>query len=258
GFGLHEYAIEGEDEEPKVFGDTPADDQARVRVRERLDKAVLALRTFKEGRVGYDYVRFRSVRFCPLPLPSFGFGDLHVPVGQYPIANDEAEPLCQHAAMIFACPEPGMEMACSRLADAQIRMRPHDRLVDAVIGLESLLLAGLRNEDRRGELKFRFSLHYSTLFGSPEDRYRAFRVAKDLYDLRSVIAHGGVPKEGNCRVGDERLGLQDAAVRACDVLRHVVPHFLPQIAAVPYKQPQFWERGYFGLPPEAAVVASGE
>ena len=143
-----------------------------------------------------------------------------------------------------------MEMACSRLADAQIRLRPHDRLVDAVIGLESLLLAGLRNEDRRGELKFRFSSHYSALFAAPEDRLRAFRVAKDLYDLRSTIAHGGMPREGNCRVGDERLSLQDAALRACEVLRFVVRHFLPQTTAAPYKQPQFWERAYFGLPPE--------
>jgi hypothetical protein len=255
--GPLQYAIEGEFEMPKVFGDAPDNDQGGGNIRGQLDRAVLALRTFKEGQVGYDHVRFRTMRFCPIPLPSFGYGDLHIPFGQYTISNNEVEPLREHAAMVLACMEPGMEMACSRLADAQVRLRPHDRLVDAVIGLESLLLAGLRNEDRRGELKFRFSLHYSTLFGTAEERHRAFRVAKDLYDLRSVIAHGGSPQQANCRVGDERLSLQDAALRACEALRYVVRHFLPQVAEAPYKQPQFWERGYFGLPVPPSAVPEG-
>jgi hypothetical protein len=251
GFALHEYAIEGEYEEPKLLGDQQADPSlAYSHVRPRLDKFILALRTFKEGRVGYDYIHFKPMSFCPLPLPSLGYGDSYVPFGQYEVSNEEIEPLRQHASMIFASREPAMEMACSRLSDAQTRLRPQDRLVDAVIGLEALLLAGLRNEDRRGELKYRFSLHYSTLFGTPEERHRAFRVAKDLYDLRSTIAHGGVPKEGGSRVGDEKLNLEGAALRATEVLRGVIRHFLPHAVAAPYKQPQFWDRAYFGLPAE--------
>jgi hypothetical protein len=251
GFTLHEYAIEGEYEEPKLLGDQQADPSlAYNHVRPQLDNAILALRTFKEGRVGYDYIHFKPLNFCPLPLPSLGYGDLYVPVGQYEISNEEIEPLRQHTSMIFASRESAMEMACSRLSDAQTRLRPQDRLVDAVIGLEALLLAGLRNEDRRGELKYRFSLHYSTLFGTPEERHHAFRVAKDLYDLRSTIAHGGVPKEGGCRVGGEKLKLEDAALRATEVLRGVIRRFLPHAAAAPYKQPQFWDRAYFGLPVE--------
>jgi hypothetical protein len=251
--GLCEYVLEGYLDAPKVFGDLPTNPAPREHVRARLDKAVLALRTFKEGLVGYEQIRFRSVEFCPLPLPSYGYGDLHVPYGGYRISMDECEPLREHAVRIFACHEPAMEMACSRLADAQVRMRPHDRLVDAVIGLESLLLAGVRNEDRRGELKFRFSLHYAALFGTPQERHRAFRVAKDLYDLRSTIAHGGLPKDGHCRVGDDKLTLDNAAVRACEVVRRVVSRFLPDAAAAPYKQPHFWERAYFGLPPGDAT-----
>jgi hypothetical protein len=248
-FGPHEYAMEGEYEETKLFGKLPDGPQEVNEVRERLDKAILAMRTFKEGRMGYDYVRFQSVKFCPVPLPGLQYGDLHIPFDQYTISNREVEPLRRHAEQIFGCAEPGLEMACSRLADAQNRLRPHDRLVDAVIGLESLLLGALRNEDRRGELKFRFSLHYSTLFATPEDRHRAFRVAKDLYDLRSVIAHGGAPRDTHYRVGDDRLTLQEAAVRACEVLRSVIQRFLPVAAAAPYKQPQFWEGAYFGLAP---------
>lgn len=226
-------------------------------MRERLDKAVLALRTFKEGRVGYDSIRFQCVGFCPIPLQSLEYGDLHVPIGRYAIVAEDMEPLRKHAEMIFKCDESSMTMACSRLADSQIRLRPEDRLVDAVIGLESLLLGGLRNEDRRGELKFRFSLHYSTLFGTPEERYCAFRLAKDLYDLRSVIAHGTKPSKDYCRLGDMQLSLQDASLRACEVLRDLIRHFLPCVAATSYKKPQFWERAYFGLSLETPA-ARGE
>jgi hypothetical protein len=249
GFGTQEFAIEGDHEERKVFGEQEPDTSVGYsQVRAPLDKAIQALRTFKEGRVGYDYIRFKAVKFCPLPLPGLGFGDLYVPFGAYDISTEEIEPLRQHAGRIFAFSEQAMEMACSRLADAQTRLRPQDRLVDAVIGLEALLLAGLSADDRRGELKHRFSLNYSTLFGTPEERHRAFRIAKDLYDLRSTVAHGGVLKEGNCRVGNVRLTIDDAAKRACEVLRGVINHFLAHTGAPDYRNPQYWERGYFGLP----------
>ena len=55
--GLHEFCIEGVTEEPKMHGDPkeeepPASDQ----VREKLDRSMLCLRTFKAGKVGYDQV----------------------------------------------------------------------------------------------------------------------------------------------------------------------------------------------------------
>jgi hypothetical protein len=83
-FGLHEFCIEGETEEPKAFGDMKDDEQpVKDRVKATLDKAILCLRTFKEGHVGYDYVHFFPVTFCPLPLPPYGYGDLYVPFGNY-------------------------------------------------------------------------------------------------------------------------------------------------------------------------------
>jgi hypothetical protein len=248
---LHEYAIEGEHEERIIFGDAEADaTQGQIAVRGKLDKALLALRTFKGGRVGFESIRFESVDFCPIMAASWAFGDLYVPFGSYAVAEQESDALRDHAALIFACNEPAMEMACSRLADAQTRFRPRDQIIDAVVGLEALLLAGLRPEDRRGELRFRFSLHYSTLSASSEDRYRAFRLAKDLYDLRSAFAHGAAAKEGSLRVGDSRLPLSEAANLASDVLRDVVKHFLRLAPEVPYKEHEFWERAIFALPPD--------
>jgi hypothetical protein len=139
-----------------------------------------------------------------------------------------------------------METACRRLSGAEIRVRPEDQIIDAVIGMEALLLAALRNEDRRSELKYRFSIHYATLFESSSERRRAFKVAKDLYDLRSTLAHGGDVGHLPCRVGEERLTLVDAAKRARGALRRTVNRFLSTPETRIYKESQFWERAYFG------------
>ncbi|MFN0198709.1 MAG: hypothetical protein ACKVT0_18335 [Planctomycetaceae bacterium] len=247
--GMHEYCIEGEIDEPKVLGQLNGNEQlTELSVKTLLDKAILSLRTFKGGCVGYDCIHYFTPNFCPLfSLPSHFYRDKYVPMGTYTLDAEEFEMLVEHSLMIFDGLDPSIEMACSRLADSEIRIMPRDQLVDAVIGMESILLAGLGKEDRKGELKFRFSLNYSTLFGTPEARHLAFRVAKDLYDLRSAIAHGSVIGDGKNRVGDENLLLTEAANRASESLRYLIRYFLPQKIKKPYKNHSFWERAYFGF-----------
>jgi hypothetical protein len=247
-FSLHEFVIEGEFDEKVIFGDADADAvPSDNHVRTQLDKAMLALRTFKEGKVGFELIRFEPVAFWPEPVGQIGFGDLYVPLGSYLVNVEEVESLQCHAERIVKVSDPAMSMACSRLSDAQIRVRPEDRIVDAVIGLEALLLAGLTKDDRRGELKYRFSINYASLFDGAHVRHLAFRTAKDLYDVRSTVAHGGLIKPEGCRVGDEKLSLDDAAKRACDALRGVIAHFLSQGGQAVYKDARFWEKRYFGL-----------
>lgn len=244
--GMYEFVIEGELKEPKILGDNhPAGETMATCAKAVLDKAVLALRTFKEGRVGYDYVRFRSVTFCPLGLFDQGLGDLYIPYGSYSLTAAEYEPLTAHAKLIFACSESAMEMACSRLSDAENRARPQDRIVDAVIGMEALLLAGLEKEERRSELSFRFRMNYAMLFVTPEERHHAYRLARDLYNLRSDIVHG-TPLEEELKIAGERLALPEAGKRATATLRTIIMHFLPKNGAQ-YKNHDFWQKAYFGM-----------
>ena len=246
-FNMDEFCIEGETEFPKVFGSSEIDEVSqKERVKDSLDKTILCLRTFKAGRVGYDSVSFYSKSFCPLPLSTIGYGDRYVPFGRYCLTVEEIENLAEHAGVMFCVSEPSMEMACSRLADSENRTKPQDQLVDAVIGMEALLLAGLRTEDRRGELRFRFSLNYSTLFSGFQERYHALNVAKKLYDLRSMIVHGGRLGDKVFRLGDEDLKLPDIANRASEALRYLVLHFIPRVREAPYRRPEFWEQSYFG------------
>jgi hypothetical protein len=247
-WGIHEFVIEGEDEISINFGDLPVDfTVSSDKIRPLLDKAILSLRTFKSGPIGYYYIHNKPLTFCPFPLGSYGRMDLYVPPGSYELSNEEIPHFCQYAELLINVSEPVMEMACCRLADAEIRTRPQDKIVDAVIGMEAVLLAGLGKDDRRGELKFRFSLHYSTLFDSPEEKYKAFRLAKDLYDLRSTIAHGGSLSNDLVRVGEEKLSLFDASKLATESLRKIIQYFIPKAKSAPYKKPDFWTRAYFNL-----------
>jgi Apea-like HEPN len=169
---------------------------------------------------------------------------VYIPFGRYELLSNEIVLLDDYANLVLKVSEPSMEMALSRLADAEIRTKPQDKIVDAVIGMEVLLLAALGKDDRKGELSFRFSLNYSMLFPS-DKRPSAFKLARDLYNIRSTIAHGSSIDE-MVKIDSDKITLSDAANRATEVLRIIISHFLPEQGA-PYKDNEFWKNKYFGL-----------
>jgi Apea-like HEPN len=244
----NEFVIEGEDEVPKHFDSYLDEVHPTEKIRVLLDKTILSLRSFKGGIVGYNHIRCIPIGFCPFGLGTHGRVNVFIPWGRYELLEDEITELNEYIKLIFKVSEPSMEMALNRLADAEIRTRPQDKIMDAVVGMEALLLAGLGKEDRRGELKYRFSIHFSTLFKSPQDRHNAFRIAKDLYDLRSTIAHGSSLTRDKFRIGAEKdLNLIEASKRATENLRMVIQYFLPKVGSATYKNHEFWERAYFNL-----------
>ena len=244
-FGIDEFRIEGVLDSEIVFDQAESATRSPLDIaRTSIDTAIVALRTFKPGRVGYHYVDLETTRFTPLLIGSYGTGELHLPFGSYQLESDEVEALCAHHQVIAKASEPAMATACFRLAESEARVRPEDRLVDCVIGMEALLLSGLAPEDRKSELKFRFALNYAMLFSTSRERRSQFRVAKDLYNLRSLLAHGGKASAEH-RVGDEKISVVDAAKRASDALRYTVHSLLPMAQKPIYRQPEFWEEKYF-------------
>jgi hypothetical protein len=71
--------------------------------------------------------------------------------------------------------------------DTVERFGPEEnRIIDAVIAMEAILLKGIKDE-----LKFRFALRGARLVGkTPNERSDLFKVLKDAYDRRSDIVHG--------------------------------------------------------------------
>jgi hypothetical protein len=247
-FGIRsEFALEASFEIEKVFGKQlyPESDGFNT-VRDAFGSVVRALRTFKEGRTGFESIYVRAATFCPFTFGTVMSADLYIPGGTYHVSAHELQPLAQHVAHMTARLDSALETACSRLGDAETRLRPVDRILDAVIGLEAILLAAVKEEDRRGELRYRFALNYSTFFQSPDERYRAFKTARSMYDLRSAIAHGGQVEE-NPMIDGEKLTLDEVGRKACGLLRKLVKRFLPNGSHPAYRGDNYWNRSYFGL-----------
>jgi hypothetical protein len=247
---IHEFVLEREDKIPVIFGDGLDDiiDHPVKKIRALFDDTILALRIFKEGMIGYSFIHCKPLDFCPFLMPEIRSPGEYIPFGIYELLDDKVTQVSDHINLVSSVSEPSMKMALRRLADAEIRPRPQDKIMDAVVGMEALLLAGLGKEDRRGELKYRFSIHFSTLFNSPQERHNAFRVAKDLYDLRSTIAHGSSLTKDKIRIGNEKhLNLVEASKRATANLRIVIQYFLPKIGSDTYKNHEFWEQAYFNF-----------
>lgn len=80
-----------------------------------------------------------------------------------------------------------LRLPFSRLRAAAHRSDSDDRLVDIVVGMESLLVSG-----STAEIGFRFRLHGAALlpdsFGNIKER---IEFLKELYNLRSNVVHGG-------------------------------------------------------------------
>lgn len=103
----------------------------------------------------------------------------------YKVVNRACE---NHAAALFTL---------DRFNSCLIRVEELDQIVDACIGLESLISGNQ-------ELSFRFSLYHS-LVAEPivEKRAKAFETFKNLYNARSSIVHGSLREKDLTKVRSE-------------------------------------------------------
>lgn len=230
---VHELEVQ------KIFFDTsiPAQVPFWRKTQEVLDRAILALSSFKQGgALGYDGIRIT------LAEVAFGIGGQHfwggdhVPPSHYELTAEEAIKLEAHAQR-FETIHPTLEMACQRLVDSTRRTKPRDSIVDAVVGLESIVLVEVA-EKQRGETRFRFSLNYASLFETPARR-NAFYLARDLYDLRSKIAHGGEPKTKE-KIAGKEMTMHEIATLARSVLRETIAKFLQNAAKPDFLAESYW------------------
>lgn len=241
-----DFVFVREIEVQKVFFDStiPAQEPFWRKTQEILDRAILALSSFKQGgALGYDGIRIT------LAEVAFGVGDQHfwggdhVPPSHYELTAEEVIELEAHARL-FETIHPTLEMACQRLVDSTRRTKPRDSIVDAVVGLESIVLVEVA-EKQRGETRFRFSLNYASLFQAPERR-SAFYRARDLYDLRSKIAHGGEPKTKE-KIEGKEITMHEIALLARSVLRETIAKFLPNAARPNFLVENYWLTKVLGL-----------
>lgn len=247
-FVFPDFVFVRELEVPKVvFNSTkPIEEPFWKSTQDSLDRCILAISSFKDGgAVGYDGIRVTLTELA------FGaglggqhlWGNDHVPTSRYELTPEEAPKLEAHAKL-FESIHPTLEMACQRLVDATRRTKPRDSIVDAVVGLESILLVEV-SEKQRGETRFRFSLNHASLFPASE-RKSAFYLARDLYDLRSKIAHGGEPKAKE-KIDGKDMTIHEIAPLARSVLRGAISKFMPNPAKPDFLAENYWLTKVLGL-----------
>jgi hypothetical protein len=211
-----DYAFAGEFEEPITFdwsvgGPAPE----RDRVKDALRRATIALRSFESGSVGHVAMHIRAAGFWPgIARAALWEGVQHLPVGSYDLSPEDMAPLRDHAERVLRPFDDSLDLALSRLSDAETRSRHTDRLLDSAIGLESILLGGTG-----GESTYRFAMNYAALADSAEDRWQRFERAKRVYSCRSALVHRKPPSATECK---------ECADAAVEMLREVTRRFLSE------------------------------
>lgn len=226
------YAFELFVRVPKVIGDSSATPSTRgmpfVIARENMDKASSALRLFKNGALHYDqYIEVEPTAW------DFSLGRsatyriaIQPPAGaKYELSDAETldflvfwksfQLLKRHNSKVI-------DIALSRFNFAYERIRPEDRLIDYVIGFESLLLKG----DEKGEFAYRLALRGTMLLSTSSDKRKViYDLLKEAYRERSRIVHG-VGSSKTVSLGEEKITFHAFVDKVEQHLRSMIMEFI--------------------------------
>jgi len=244
-----DIAFIGYFKDPIIKGMVLNEGQTLKSIFSLLDRAVLALRSYKNGSVGYLEIRLKALEYNLSFLGQNVKMQEAIPLDAYYLGLSDLSSFQNHIRLLVGkTNHSSLEVALSRLFDAENRPSSRDKLIDAVIGLEAILLSTNAKQPYRQELRYRFSLNYSTFFNTPESKLENFRKARSIYDLRSTIAHGGSFENNKTySVGSQKLNPAEIANEACSMLRMLIKWSLHSGESPMYLKEGFWENRIFGV-----------
>ncbi len=153
------------------------------------DQIIKALRIMKNSAVYRDHViSTEMLTFTPYAgiISRFPFLENTVIGNKLVISKDEDKELISIFENISKNENKSFQIASNRLGFGLERRFDEDRLIDYMIGLESIYLP-----DGQDELTFRLSLRIAFLMGKDvAERKDIFRFIKKMYHLRSKLVHG--------------------------------------------------------------------
>lgn len=214
---------------PKVFGEQPPQRDAsaipQTRASQELQEALSALRLFKTGHVSYSMMRQTTAGWAPFG-GSYGFGLSRSVFGApYALSAEEVarfETFWQKYRQARSRNRSRIDLALRRLNFGYDRIRPEDKLIDYVIGLEALLTKG----NEVGDLKYRLTLRGARLLGN--DATIRAKVHTELdwaYRLRSHIVHG-TEVGPSVTIEQETVPFDELVERIAQHLRDAIRQFM--------------------------------
>lgn len=228
---FNEYAFELYTKASKVIGDGSSDPEVgnmpSQLASKQFDEACSALRLFKKGAINYNYIEMKTTSWQPhggsytvgsaVSRPSIGT--------RYILSKEEIQSFLKFWKFFQKVRQkrrPRIENALRRFNFGYERVRPEDKLIDYLIGFESLLLKPKEQQ----ELGYRLGLRGSILLGKTSDeRKRIFKELRTAYGERSNIVHGRAIKE-IVKIGTEKIQFNEFVDRVEEHLRLAIKGFL--------------------------------
>lgn len=183
------------------------------------------------GRIGHSHYRWTT--WVPMGPATLGVldGEPESAWGRYQLDPGDIPKLKQLCDDLLAEVPTAVDLAIRRLQFAVTREMPADSLVDAVVGLEALLLSGIKSE-----LGFRFALNYA-LLGPLNERQDRLALAKKMYEARSQLLHGVTSQS-----------IKQDADNAIEMLRRTLDMFVSgEKGTRPSPDDAFWKKLQLGL-----------
>ncbi len=233
GFGWEEFGLELLMDAPKEFGElttTSALQSPLETATERIAEALSAFRLFKPGAMGYAMLRQIVTGWSPTGFTMYRWNE--VPLGpQYTLSSSEVGQFrifWDQYRQARSRDRPRIDLALRRLNFGVERIRPEDRLIDYVIGLEALLTGG----DEGGDLSYRLAMRGTRLLGADASaRSKIYAELRKGYRLRSVIVHGSAINQ-TVTIEGEGVAFTEFVDRIAAHLREAIKALMARAATV--------------------------
>jgi hypothetical protein len=205
---------------------------------------LLALQVTHPSAIGVPKIIQVPGRFAPIAL-----GTHRSTFGEMPYSSPSVlnigflERIREIYLGLRNAPHDSMRLACSRLGLSRLRLRPEDALLDAAIGLESILLSHCD----RTELAYQFSLNYALLSADIKTRAQRYSAAHAIYGLRSKIAHGTHLERKDLTMSDPSGDLRLIARRCQEMLEECIELFRADMSNPAFAHSNYWKRRALGV-----------
>ena len=176
---------------------------------------ISALRLFKPGTVGYNFIRSEALDWNPASVTSLSSGKFTYPYfGKYHLKTDEIEDFKDFLKELNDKNKAKfLDIPLRYFNYAYTRERLEDKLIDYMIAFEGLFIK------EKAELSYRLSLRVAAFLGENRDeKGKIFTLMRRTYDLRSDIVHGSSYSK-NIEINEEKLSFEELVSWVEELLR---------------------------------------